>query len=1381
VSDLGHHGEWLSLLDVSGPFLAEPVLKEALPQGLQGLDPVVKKEVRQAYDEWREALDFDEAEFSKLHGAWISFVLERVLGFGANFLVIGDRLGDGHCYLVPENGITLVPDAVVTDGNGKSLLLVKRYDAETSLSEAAAPDGWAASPIERMIELCRATGVRLALVTNGEQWTLIDAPVGAVTSSASWYARLWSQEPLTLQAFAELLGIRRFFSGADAALTALLDKSLTLQDEVTDALGEQVRRAVEVLVQSLDRADQDRNRELLKDVSPEELYEAGLTIMMRIVFLLSAEERGLLLLGDRQYEDNYAVSTLRGQLRLEADEVQERRWDAWSRLLSLFRAVFAGVDHGSMRMPALGGSLFDPDRFPFLEGRSKGSNWKTDAAVPLPIDNRTVLLLLDAVQLFQGRTLSYLALDVEQIGYVYEGLLERTVVRAKEATLDLTSTKDAKAPWVTLSELDDAAASGRGAVAELLKERTGSSAGRIRNDLAKKPDETESGKLLAACDGDVRLRDRIKPYFHLLRTDSWGYPLVYPKGTFMVASGFDRRETGTHYTPKSFTETIVRTTLEPLVYVGPSDGAPRDEWRLKSPDELLDLKVCDPAMGSGAFLVQVCRYLSDRVVEAWAEVEKIGKAISADGEVKDAIGALEPLSQNADDRSLIAKRLIAEKCLYGVDLNPLAVELAKLSIWLVTLAKGRPFGFLDHNLRSGDSLLGIHSPDQLHFLDIRPIPEASKKLFASKIDVALREAIELRIDLRLQPIRDIKDVEAMARLDKRARAKLKSIEQVADALIGQYLASNGRRPDLTTFSIDVGDVLSGGANDKSARLSEEASHNLHIDLPIGKRERHPFHWPIEFPEVFAQPRCGFDAIVGNPPFMGDRLISRTFGPVYKEFLAHNVTLDGTATVDIVVFFFLRAYQLLRPNGKFGLLARRSLAEGKNREVGIEKLLAADATIYHALTNLPWPGKAAVIVHEVHINKGAWSGAVCLNSDHVERISSYLDSAGSSTPRKIRANEGRMFIGTYLNGEGFKIGNAVATDLLTQSDEYSDIVFPFIGGQEVNTDFDCKATTWVINFWDWPEARAKRHEQAFAILERAVKPERTRKKPDGSYQLRKPLPQRWWQHGDKRPALYHAIGRGRVFENHPAGWNEAAPLLERVLVISRGATKYPAFMFLNTKFIYSEKLCVLADVRFSTFGLLSSDIHTVWAWNQKTSIGADLHSLSYTQAIFETFPVPEGFFETADSNLERIGKEYFEQRQSIMLRSKKGLTKFYNDFHDASVDNVDLKKVRDLRSELNSVIAGRYDWTDLDMKCEFQHVGYLPQGSNTRFTISEPARKEVLRRLATLNASQASADETRPGRTKSKRRSIEDNGIPGELFSTREITLPTPRRSRQPRR
>ncbi|MCG7932712.1 MAG: ATP phosphoribosyltransferase regulatory subunit, partial [Candidatus Thiodiazotropha lotti] len=280
-------------------------------------------------------------------------------------------------------------------------------------------DRWSSSPAERMVQLCRATETRLGLVSNGERWMLIDAPVGAVTTYASWYARLWAQEPITLQAFFALLGIGRFFDTKERQLPALLDDSLQHQDEVTDALGEQVRRAVEVLIQALDRADVDRNRELLQGVEPTELYEAALTVMMRLVFLLSAEERELMdVVKDERFEANYAISSLRMLLRGESEEIRERRWDAWSRLLAIFRAIYGGIEHETLRMPALGGSLFDPDRFPFLEGRAKGTNWQTDEAKPLPIDNRTVLLLLDAIQLFQGRTLSYRALDVENIGYV---------------------------------------------------------------------------------------------------------------------------------------------------------------------------------------------------------------------------------------------------------------------------------------------------------------------------------------------------------------------------------------------------------------------------------------------------------------------------------------------------------------------------------------------------------------------------------------------------------------------------------------------------------------------------------------------------------------------------------------------------------------------------------------------------------------------------------------------------------------------------------------------------------------------------------------------------------------------------------------------------
>lgn len=631
------HAEWLSLVDISGPFLAIPVLTHTFPQGLEVLSSFKRRRLRQAYDEWREALELEDPQLEELHSAWIDEVLSRVLEFdddGKGDVLKREEWCRSHLKSVlPDQGVVEYPDLAVVDEqqDNKPLLLIHTYKPNVELESTVKYEGWITTPADRMVQLCRSLGCRLGLLTNGECWMLVDAPVGAVTSFSSWYARLWSQEPITLQAFVHLLGIRRFFVDESEQLPALFDASLKYQDEVTDALGEQVCRAVEVLIQSLDKADQDRNRELLHDVNETELYEAALAVMMRLVFLLSAEEQGLLLLGDECYESNYAISTLRMQLRQEPSELLERRWDAWTRLLSTFRAVYGGVEHEELRLPALGSSLFDPDHFPFLEGRTKGSNWKIDTAVPLPINNRTVLLLLESIQLFQGRTLSYRALDVEQIGYVYEGLLERTVKRAAEVTLELNATKKAQSPWVTLAELDSVSMDGTEQLIELLHERSGSSISKIRNDLSKLIDDSLIERLLITCQGDTKLRDRIKPYVHLLRTDPWGYPLVYPAGSFIVTSGSNRRETGTHYTPKSLTEAIVAETLTPLTYIGPTEGIPREKWQLKSSSELLTLKICDPAMGSGAFLVQTCRWLADRLVESWTLAEESGKKISVDG------------------------------------------------------------------------------------------------------------------------------------------------------------------------------------------------------------------------------------------------------------------------------------------------------------------------------------------------------------------------------------------------------------------------------------------------------------------------------------------------------------------------------------------------------------------------------------------------------------------------------------------------------------------------------------------------------------------------------------------------------------------------------
>ena len=303
---------------------------------------------------------------------------------------------------------------------------------------------------------------------------------------------------ITLRAFRSLLGMERFFGVPDGdTLESILAESAQNQQDVTDQLGYQVRRAVQVLIESLDQADQDHGRQLLGKIPETDLYEAALTVMMRLVFLFCAEERGLMLLDDETYADNYAVSTLQAQLREAADqhgeEILERRHDAWCRLLSTFRAVYGGLDHDRLRMPAYGGRLFNPDRFAFLEGRKQGTTWKDTPADPLPVNNRTVLHLLEALQFLQikvpgggqaeSRRLSFRALDIEQIGHVYEGLLDHTAKRATEPILGLAGTKD-KETEVPLAELEERQSKGEKDFLAFLKDETGKSDSALKKALA---------------------------------------------------------------------------------------------------------------------------------------------------------------------------------------------------------------------------------------------------------------------------------------------------------------------------------------------------------------------------------------------------------------------------------------------------------------------------------------------------------------------------------------------------------------------------------------------------------------------------------------------------------------------------------------------------------------------------------------------------------------------------------------------------------------------------------------------------------------------------------------------------------------------------------
>ena len=268
-----------------------------------------------------------------------------------------------------------------------------------------------------------------------------------------------------------------------------------------------------------------------------------------------------------------------------------------------------------------------------------------------------------------------------------------------------------------------------------------------------------------------------------------------------------RAATGTHYTPRSLAEEVAEGALQPLVYrPGPLETSDTSQWRIRPSKQILELKVADIAMGSGAFLVAACRYLADRLVEAWLD-EGDAEALAMDlHRTAGRVGA----DAEADQLLLKARREITEHCLYGVDINPLAVEMAKLSLWLITMDTERPFGFLDDRLAAGDSLLGLVSLEQLESLHVDA--KEGRRLHHGTLDFAsewrdkLAQAADLRRKITATGGVTIRDIEHKARLLAQAEKLSGEITTVADAITAAGLANaklKGKKLDQAFLSLYV--------------------------------------------------------------------------------------------------------------------------------------------------------------------------------------------------------------------------------------------------------------------------------------------------------------------------------------------------------------------------------------------------------------------------------------------------------------------------------------------------------------------------------------------------------------------------------------------------
>ena len=541
-----------------------------------------------------------------------------------------------------------------------------------------------------MERLLRQTGVPAGLLFNGRALRLVSAPRGESSGWLDFRVADMVQtagRPIST-ALRLLLGQPRLLALPRAQrLAALLEDSRKFQNEVSERLAEQVLHALYELLRGFQAAHDASKGELLREPlaeHPDEVYRALLTVILRLVFLLYAEERDMLP-EDETFLRYYSLAGLYERLREDAalfPDTMDQRYGAWAQLLVLFRMIHDGAESGAMRLPKRHGVLFDPDRFTFLEGRPSGGARQIHERIEPPlVPDGTIYRALEKLLVLDGERISYRALDVEQIGSVYETMMGFRLETATGRSVAIKAQKKQGAP--TAVDLEALLARAREQAREVAPGPRRPQAHRQRSRRPwPRPRRVED------------LHAALLPVIDLAAT-----PDLVPKGAMVLQPSEERRRSGSHYTPRALTEPIVRTTLEPiLARLRGDDGRP------PRPAQILDLKVCDPAMGSGAFLVEACRQLGDALVEAW--------------HVHGEMPAIPP----DEDEVIFARRLVAQRCLYGVDRNPVAVDLAKMSLWLVTLAKDHPLTFVDHALRHGDSLVGLSRKqiEAFHWERMRP-------------------------------------------------------------------------------------------------------------------------------------------------------------------------------------------------------------------------------------------------------------------------------------------------------------------------------------------------------------------------------------------------------------------------------------------------------------------------------------------------------------------------------------------------------------------------------------------------------------------------------------------------------------------------------------
>ncbi len=1027
-----------------------------------------------------------------------------------------------------------------------------------------------------------------------------------------------------------LLHVSRLPATHEASAESLIERyhqdSVDSGARIRDGLSKAVETAIRSFANGFLR--QTDNRELIDAITDGRLtslnyYQYLLRLIYRLLFLMVIEERNLIYpLGtstDKRsiYDNYYSVQRLRrlSEKRFLADR---RHNDHWLSLLVTFRLFEDGGPGRKLGIDPLAGDLFSPRAIGLLQRCT--------------LDNESLLGCFRALGLYENGSgqlvrVNYGALNVEEFGSVYEGLLE------------------------------------------------------------------------------------YEPVF--LSADS--------QVEFDFAQGDQRASTGSHYTPDDLVQPLIKHSLDYLIADKRKEADPAQA--------LLSLRVADISCGSGHILLAAARRIATEL------------AIVRTGEEQPSPSAF---------RAAVCD--VIRHCIYGVDLNPLAVELCKVALWLEAHIPGQPLNFLDHHIKCGNAIVGFARREELEKgvpdEAFATIPGDGKEIAASfrkrnKLEREIHEnklgkqeslAFTPEVEKHLSEV--LKGWRTIAALPERTPAEIEAKKQhYQNFASGQdtWLLNQVAAIPVAQFYIEK-------TKENQPKLITDEEYRRYLDgqrTPQGQstamawamamRKRF-FHWFLEFPEIME--RGGFDCILGNPPYLGDKKQKRTYGEEFQNFTRWEYAAKKAP--DLVAFFCRRIVDLLVPEGYAGLITTNTVAQGATREEGLDIILNRGARINFANPSIPWPGQANVIVSIFSIFKSAKPITCFINRSPVDQITGGLRepvSDGESPAIQLKANENLAFTGTYVNGGGFFLNLQQAEELLARDSAASAVVRPHINGSDLNSSPIQRGSRYVIDFGERTLSQACQFQTIFQVVEDKVKPARLK-------QTDKSNRENWWLHARRRPELYAKI---RDFHE--------------VLVCARVSSTC-AISFVPAKQVLDEKLVVFAMPGYDSFSFLQSCFHWEWVWFRCTTMKNDV---TYgVQRVFETLPIPEAL-QSAKAPLASIGERYHEHRRELMLRLWLGLTAIYNLFHNRDLTPAIVAKVskkpeeaetgyqgilelRRLHRELDQAVLAAYGWTDLDLGHDFHEVETLPENDRVRYTISPQARKELLKRLLALNHQRAEEEK-----------------------------------------